>query len=156
MFPDRLCRSLRIYESLLLPTVTKKSGAFVRCVVCRSVVTWFLDTMQVLEILADPSGRLPHEQRPVLPLVQDILCILLHRSPQERFSSSGLVQRLTLDMPTAANTMNPGPVVTESHVVLPGLGSTTVVDAEVPAATPPFEQQRNSESQDTAGVLQAA
>lgn len=78
----------------------------------------------MLDIISDPSKKLPHEERPVLPLVQEILSILLHRDPTERISSSALVARLEHDMPTAVDTVNPGPVVTEEAIVLQALEPT--------------------------------
>lgn len=72
----------------------------------------------------DPTAKLPHDERPVLPLVQEILSVLLHSDPLQRIPSTELVKRLEKDMPTAVHTVNSGPIVTEEHIVLPGLGAT--------------------------------
>lgn len=80
--------------------------------------------LQVLKAMVEPTAKLPHEERPVLPLVQEILSILLHSDPLQRISSSSLVKRLEKDMPTSVHTVNAGPIVSEGHIVLPGLGPT--------------------------------
>jgi hypothetical protein len=81
--------------------------------------------LQVLRILADPSQKLPHEEKPVVPIVQELLAILLQRNPLDRISSSALVKRLEEDMLTAVVTVNAGPIISEEHIVLPGLGCNT-------------------------------
>lgn len=84
--------------------------------------------------MLDPAEKLPHEERHVLPLAQSILNILLHRNPAERITSSALVKRLEQDMPTGVQTENPGPIITEDHIVLPGLCATTVERNTQPGA----------------------
>jgi serine/threonine protein kinase len=80
-----------------------------------------LRDVDVLQIMADPNKPLPHEEKPVLQLVQLILKDLLHRDPAQRLSSSDLIKRLEADMATAgARTMNPGPIVNQDDVILDG------------------------------------
>lgn len=74
----------------------------------------------VLRAMADPRKPLPHEERPMgLDLVQKVMEHLMHRDPQERFSSADLIKRLEQDLATAgAVTLNPGDAIEEPDLVI--------------------------------------
>lgn len=76
----------------------------------------------VLRAMADPRKPLPHEERPMgLDLVQKVMVLLMHRDPQQRFTSAGLIKRLEQDLATAgAVTLNPGDAIEEPDLVFEG------------------------------------
>lgn len=91
---------------------------------------------QILEVMADPSKKLPHERNPVHPLVQRILTGeddsgtshlgdsnrgLLTRDPARRLTADNLTKHLKDDMHTAQVTLNPGPIAPVDDVELAGL-----------------------------------
>lgn len=74
----------------------------------------------VLRAMADPSKPLPHETRPMgLDLVQKVMVELMHRNPEKRFTSGGLIKRLEQDLATAgAVTLNGGDIIDEPDLVI--------------------------------------
>lgn len=91
---------------------------------------------QILEVMADPSRKLPHERHPVHSLVQRILTGiddsgempgggnkggLLSRDPAHRLTADNLTKHLMDDMPTAQATINPGLVRPTGLVELAGV-----------------------------------
>jgi serine/threonine protein kinase len=80
---------------------------------------------EILSIMADPTKKLPHELKTVMPLVQNVLegsgeqgdnskgpkyGGLLSRDPNRRMTADDLIKHLQDDMQTAQGTLNPGPV----------------------------------------------
>lgn len=91
---------------------------------------------QILSIMDDPSQKLPHERKPVMPLVQKILTGsgnsddallgsngrgLLCRDPANRMTADDLIKHLQNDLPTAQVTMNPGPIRNIGEIELAGI-----------------------------------
>ena len=77
--------------------------------------------LQILHILATPSAKLPHEERPVsTELVQRILSQLLTRSGAHRLTAESLKKMLDKEEETGtlAATINAGYAKTETPIVL--------------------------------------
>jgi serine/threonine protein kinase len=91
---------------------------------------------QILSIMADPTQKLPHQRKAVIPLVQKMLegsgesgntlsgsarGGLLSRDPAHRMTADELIKHLQDDMPTAQVTLNPGPIRIQEAVEIAGL-----------------------------------
>jgi serine/threonine protein kinase len=77
---------------------------------------------QILRVLRDPTRKLPHQERPVVPMVQKLLVRLLERDPEARLTARDCELELTQNATVMAGgnaTINAGAdIVDAGEVVL--------------------------------------